>query len=157
MDSLNLGIWAPFIIAIVLLFCWVIYITIRLSRVQKRYDQMMCDMDGKNLEGLFLARLKEITQAKEDIVLLERRCRDLDSKLALCVQKVGVVRFNAFNDTGSDLSYAVALLDQKGDGVVFSSIYGRNEARCYAKPIKDGKSGYLLTDEEKQAIDSKKI
>ena len=65
---------------------------------------------------------------------------------------VGVVRFNAFQNTGGDLSFAVALLTGKQDGVVFSSIYGREESRFYVKPISAGSSAYQLSAEEWEAI-----
>ena len=68
------------------------------------------------------------------------------------VQKVGVVRFSPFEEIGSDLSFAIALLDHHHNGVVLSSIFGRDESRCYAKPIKNGESNYVLTEEEKQAL-----
>jgi hypothetical protein len=64
-----------------------------------------------------------------------------------------IVRFNAFEDTGSDLSFAVALLDADYNGVVLSSIFGRNESRTYAKPVVAGQSSYFLTNEEKEALD----
>ena len=83
---------------------------------------------------------------------LNTRCDGLRDQLMDCVQKVGVVRFNAFDDTGSDLSYSVALLDERKDGVVFSSIFGRDENRCYAKPVKNGKSDYPLSKEELEAL-----
>ena len=72
------------------------------------------------------------------------------------IQKVGVVRFNAFSNTGSDLSFAVALLDHYDNGVVFSSLFGRNESRIYAKPIRGGESTYLLTEDEKEALQKAK-
>ncbi len=138
------------------MFSSLIYLNIRISNLRKRYDQLMTGMEGKDLESMFVARLNDISAAGRDIGALNSRCDRLSQQLSLCVQKVGVVRFNAFDDTGSDLSYAIALLDEKGDGVVLSSIYGRNEARCYAKPVSAGKSSYLLTNEEKQAIESGK-
>ena len=128
------------------------YFHVRIINLQKRYATMMMDKDGESLESLMLARLDDIQKAKSDIMLLNNRCSSLKEQLENCVQKVGVVRFNAFEDTGSDLSFAVALLDEKSDGVVISSIYGRSEARCYAKPITGGDSYYALSDEEKLAI-----
>lgn len=68
------------------------------------------------------------------------------------MQKVAIVRFNAFRDMGGDLSYALALLDSSGSGLVISSIYGRDDARTYAKPVKEGKSSYQLSSEEEEAI-----
>ena len=63
-----------------------------------------------------------------------------------------MVRFRAFEDIGSDLSFAFALLNQEGSGVVLSSIFNREDSRVYAKPINQGQSTYPLTEEEKQVI-----
>ena len=63
-----------------------------------------------------------------------------------------MVRFRAFEDMGSDLSYAVALLDSHNNGVVLSSIFGREDSRSYVKPIEDGHSTYTMTEEEEQAL-----
>jgi hypothetical protein len=122
-----------------------------LLKVRQRYDALLTDMGGRKIGEMVIARLKDIAE-------LDAHYKKLAEQLEHCVQKVGVVRFNAFDDTGSDLSFAIALLDEKDNGVVFSSIYGRSEARCYAKPVSDSKSTYVLSDEEKRAIDiSKKI
>ena len=72
--------------------------------------------------------------------------------MAKCIQKVGIVRYNAYKDTGSDLSFTVALLDEKNDGIVFNGIYSREMSNIYAKPVIGGKSEYTLTEEEKNAI-----
>ena len=69
-----------------------------------------------------------------------------------CIQKVGIVRYSAFKDTGSDLSFAVAMLDEKNNGIVFNGIYSREMSNIYAKPIKNGKSEYTLSEEEVEAI-----
>jgi len=72
--------------------------------------------------------------------------------LKSCIQKIGIVRFNAFKDVGSDLSFALALLDEKNDGVVLNGIYSRDVSNIYAKPVKNGTSTYTLSNEEEQAI-----
>ena len=66
--------------------------------------------------------------------------------------RVASVRFRAFEDMGGDLSYAVALLDANNDGVIFSSIFAREDSRSYIKPIKNGSSDYPLSDEEKDVL-----
>ena len=70
-----------------------------------------------------------------------------------CLQKVGVVRFSAFEGVGSDLSYAIALLDENNNGFVLSSIFTRDNSRTYVKPIEKLESSYALTTEERQAIE----
>ena len=69
-----------------------------------------------------------------------------------CIQKIGIVRYNAFKDTGSDLSFALAMLDEKNNGVVLNGIYSREMSNIYAKPVEKGKSKYTLSEEEQQAI-----
>jgi uncharacterized protein YlxW (UPF0749 family) len=76
---------------------------------------------------------------------------DVESTQAALRQKIGtpqIMRYNAFHETGNDLSFSVALVDEAQSGVVLSSIYGREESRVYAKPVEQGESKYPLTDEE---------
>ena len=63
-----------------------------------------------------------------------------------------MVRYNAFQDTGSNLSFAVALLDSNNTGIVLNGIYSRDGSNIYSKPIQEGKSNFVLSDEEKEAI-----
>jgi uncharacterized protein DUF4446 len=91
------------------------------------------------LVALELAGLREETMVLQDAV-------------ARAVQRVGLVRFDAFEDLGGMLSFAVAMLDKEGSGVVLSSINGRNETRIYAKPIEHGASRINLSGEEEEAI-----
>lgn len=129
-----------------------ININMKLSKLNKRYRKMMQGMEGQNLEGLLMTHIDDVRHAMKKVDALEAECRQLKSIAANCVQNVGIVRFNAFEDTGSDLSFAVAMLDAKNNGVVISSIFGRSESRTYAKPIIGGESSYFLTEEEKQAL-----
>lgn len=76
----------------------------------------------------------------------------LSQKLASQCGQVAVVRYNAFGDIGSDLSFSLALLDDALNGVVITSIYGREESRIYAKPIESGMSVYNLSEEEQTVI-----
>ena len=70
------------------------------------------------------------------------------------LQRVGLVRFNPFADTGGDQSFAVAVLDRLGNGFVFSSLHGRSGTRFYAKPLRNGQSSYQLSEEEAEAVKS---
>lgn len=124
----------------------------RTGRILKNYRSLMRGMQDTNLEELLNAHLARVKQGLERVNDMEIACKKLEQKVEKAIQKVGVVRFNAFHDTGSDLSFAVALLDLNGDGVVISSIFGRDESRTYAKPIKNGTSTYNLSDEEQQAV-----
>jgi hypothetical protein len=95
---------------------------------------------GKVVEvGTELERLAQLHE------LLEVRSRG-------SLQHVGLVRFNPFEDTGSDQSFAIALLDDRRDGIVISSLHGRGQTRVFAKPVEGGASKHTLSDEEAQAI-----
>ncbi len=78
-------------------------------------------------------------------------CSNLDNDISNCIQKVGIVRYSAFKDTGSDLSFAVAMLDENNTGVVFNGIYSREMSNIYAKPVENGSSKYTLSSEEKRS------
>ena len=77
----------------------------------------------------------------------------MDKDVEGCIQKIGIVRYSAFKDTGSDLSFALAMLDENNNGVVLNGIYSREMSNIYAKPIENGKSAYTISEEEKKAID----
>ena len=124
----------------------------KVKKLQEKYDFFTQGTDNVDIGELLTETLSEVRSGRIEMEKLNDRCNGLRDQLKDCVQKVGVVRFNAFDDTGSDLSYSVALLDERKDGVVFSSIFGRDENRCYAKPIKAGKSDYALSKEELEAL-----
>ena len=92
------------------------------------------------------------TIAKAKMQALEENQQAMREQMKGCVQKVKLMRYNAFADTGSDLSYSLSLLDENNNGVVLSSIYGREDNRTYAKPIENGKSTYNLSEEEKKVL-----
>lgn len=140
---------------VMILFALIIFvnINIRLAKMNRRYRKMMQGMEGVNIERLLMGHIDEVRQAVTKVEQLSADCSRLEKTSTECLQKVGIVRFNAFENTGSDLSFAVAVLDGKNNGVVLSSIFGRSESRSYAKPVLDGQSSYFLTDEEKQALD----
>jgi hypothetical protein len=83
---------------------------------------------------------------------LEQALRGLEAVSGSTLQRVGVVRFNPFPDTGGDQSFAIALLDGQGSGVVLSSLHGRADTRVFAKQVSAGRSGHPLSDEEQEAI-----
>lgn len=145
-------------ITLFILLALVIFINInyKLSKMNKRYHRLMQGMEGANIEKILMAHIDEIRESVKKVDELNNKCQALERTTRECVQKVGIVRFNAFEDTGSDLSFAVALLNAENSGIVLSAIYGRNETRTYAKPIVAGESSYFLTNEEKQALKNAK-
>lgn len=138
---------------IILLLGFLIAI-IKLSKLEKNYKKFMKKIgDGKNIQEdleTFMYRVEKVEKNNYEIM---EYCKNLDKELEDCIQKVGIVRYTAFKDTGSDLSFALAMLDSKNDGVVLNGIYSREMSNIYAKPVKNGISNYTLSEEEKEAIE----
>ncbi len=112
----------------------------------------MKDADKNSLEDIIRSYQRKIDTSYVDTKLAIEELKLLSNQINHCIQKVGVVRYKAFEDIGSDLSYSVAMLDNKNDGVVITSIFGRNMSTSYAKPISNGTSKYALSDEETFAM-----
>jgi len=125
----------------------------RTSKIIKKYKRLMRGADNKNLESMLLQQLDEIQASLTRIKELELAYSSLKNKMTRCVQHIGVVRYNAFENMGSDQSFSVAILDDNGDGFVLTSLYGRNTSTSFAKPVKGKRSEYPLSDEEKEAIE----
>jgi hypothetical protein len=133
---------------------WVFDLQTRLRRLKGRYDEMFSGEveEGANLTaalGNLASRLAETTARTERLVA---RTEEMDAALAHTVQGVGLVRFRAFQDTGGDQSFALALTDGEGNGVVLSALYGRDATRVYAKPVQSWHSSKSLGEEEEQAL-----
>ena len=105
--------------------------------------------EPKNLKEI----LSHFKILEENIENLSQEIEGLKKENKFSVQKVGIVRFNPFQEVGGDQSFSVALLDANNDGFVITSLYTRTENRVYGKPIKAGKSEYILSEEEKKAIE----
>ena len=122
--------------------------------MQKRYSSFMKRLgNGNNLDEMLRTYLDEVKSIKKDNTEIKNYYTKLDQDIDSCIQKVGLVRYNAFKDVGSDLSFAIALLDRNDNGVVLNGIYGSESSNIYAKPIKNKNSSYKLSQEEEYAID----
>jgi hypothetical protein len=107
---------------------------------------------GERLEAVVEGQARSIQRLEAAVRQLAMGERRLGEFVEGAVQHIGVVRFDAFEDMGGRLSFSAALLDGHGDGVVITSINGRQDARCYAKRVENGTSIHNLSDEEEQAI-----
>ena len=124
-----------------------------LSDMKRRYKKMMTGVDGANLERMLVSHIDEVTNVIDEQKKLNNDIRRIDELLSKALTRVGIMRFAAFDNTGSDLSYAIAMLDSKNNGVVVSAICGRDSVRTYAKPIDGGTCDeYKLTHEEEKAV-----
>jgi len=149
---MELYIYSALILAILVQFVILAVFYRRLGFLQRRYCDFMSGHSSGNLEDILIGIVTEQRQIHAKIIENKNIMQEIIEVVNTSVRGIGVVRFNAFQDTGSDLSFALAFLDAHGNGMVLSSIYGREESRTYAKPIEDGKSSYQLSVEEKDAI-----
>ena len=144
------GILITNLILIILVFSLLIYIIY----LNKKYVKYMNKLgNGNNLDEMLKTYLEDVKNIKKDNSEIKAYYTKLDNDINSSIQKIGLVRYNAFKDVGSDLSFAVALLDGENNGIVFNGIYGSESSNIYAKPIKNGESSYQLSDEERYAIE----
>lgn len=141
------------IILLILLFIFYIINIIKLSKIKKEYKSFMKKIgNGENIQETLEKYIDELKIIKKENNELKNYYNKLDNKVAKCTQKIGLVRYSAFKDTGSDLSFALALLNEENSGVVLNGIYSMEMSNIYSKPIDKGTSTYTLSEEEKQAI-----
>ena len=138
----------------IILFIAVIISNARINKINKNNKIFMEKLgNGKNIKEDLENYIERIVSLEEDISETHSYCNQLDNRIDKCIQKTGIVRYNAYNDAGNDLSFAVALLDEKNNGIVFNGIYSREMSNIYAKPVIEGNCKYNITKEEKEAID----
>ena len=138
---------------IVLIVATIVNIMVMIG-IKNKYIKFIKKLgNGNNIDEMLKQYLNDVKDVKKDNSEIKAYYTKLDSDIASCIQKVGIVRYNAFRDVGSDLSFAIALLDRENNGVVLNGLYGSESSNIYAKPIKKGLSKYQLSDEEKSAIE----
>jgi len=117
------------------------------------YNKLGKGLTEKNFKSLMETLLKDVSIAKKDIDFLEAYCDKIQKEGLLHIQKIGLVRFNPFKDTGGDQSFILSLIDGNDTGVIISGLYARTGTRWYAKRIVKGKSAeHDLSEEEKKAL-----
>ncbi|MBQ6820453.1 MAG: DUF4446 family protein [Clostridium sp.] len=134
--------------SILVLLIIIITLIISNKKLKKRYKRLMRGVTSKNLEELINSKLDEIekTVVKADKAIDE--CKVIREEMKSCVNKVAIMRYKAFADVGSDLSFSIAILDSYNDGVIITGIYSRQDSITYAKPVDKGISRYDLSEEE---------
>lgn len=146
-----------FLIGLILSFIVLIILYIvslrKFKKHKERYNSLTRGLSGANIEDLFLSINRDIASVNRDINLLEDHIETLETKLSFALQRIGFVRYNAFGDMGSELSFSIALLDSYNNGFVLTSIYGRERSVSFSKPIKNGKTNIPISPEEMLAID----
>ncbi|NLC56544.1 MAG: DUF4446 family protein [Armatimonadetes bacterium] len=128
------------------------WLVVRVRRLGQSYKRLMAGSSGEGLERTLFEHLDRVAAATARADEVADTCRALEERLTGCIQRVGILRFDAFEDVGGQFSFALALLDGHQNGVVLSSLHGRQETRFYVKPITEGRSEVPLTEEECAAL-----
>ena len=124
---------------------------------EKRLKRFFLGKKAKDLEDTIAILESEITKLNKSKGEIEKNITSINSKLKKSIRGLETIRFNPFPDQGSNQSFAIGMLNEEGDGLVISSLYSRERMSIFAKPIKDGKSEYELTAEEKEALQKAKV
>lgn len=124
---------------------------------EKRLKRFFLGKKAKDLEDTILlleTEIQNLNNAKKNI---EKEISSINLKLRKSIRGLETIRFNPFPDQGSNQSFAIGMLNEDGDGLVISSLYSRDRMSIFAKPVKEGKSTYELTTEEKEALTKAKV
>jgi hypothetical protein len=140
------------VVAVVVLVGWVAWLQRSQAAVRQRLRRVLGDAQGTGFDEVLDRQLSRLDAVAERVDALNNLHRELEALTQRSIQKVGVVRFNPFADTGGDQSFAIALLDAEGNGVVLSSLHSRADTRIFAKQVQSGASRHQLSDEEQDAI-----
>jgi len=145
------------VFGIVMLIFILLLLTInKVSKLNKKYQVFMDALSGKDVEGMLTEHLKRVNIVEIENKDLKNEIKEMREILKSCFQKYGVERYTAFDDVGSDLSFAISLLDGKDDGIILNGIYSREGSSVYAKPVHNGQSKHHLSEEEQKSLERAK-
>ena len=144
---------------VVLVFIMLIIMIVNLvqiSKLKKRYKIFMSGKNARNLEKTLIERLDQVDALLEANAANEKNIKLLFNKMKFTFQKVGLVKYDAFNEMGGKLSFSLSLLNEKNDGFVMNAVHSREGCYTYVKEIIDGNSFIALSPEEKEALEMAK-
>jgi hypothetical protein len=117
-----------------------------------RFKKFFAGTKASNLEGTIIEISKQIKIVRDTQAQINSHLNTVDKRLDGAVRNIQTLRFNPFDDAGSNQSFAMSFLNDKGDGVIISSLYARDRMSIFAKPIINGKSDFELSSEEKEVL-----
>ena len=142
------GMW----VALGALVLWSVVLTVLFTRQTRHYNKLLGNKNG-NLRDILEKIIKDRQDLETHIQKVEDSLGILGKRSIGFIQKMGIVRFSPYQETGGNQSFAISLLDGYNNGVVILSLHGRESTRVYVKPVEKGKSKYELSKEEQSAID----
>ncbi|MFC7678957.1 DUF4446 family protein [Paenibacillus sp. GCM10028914] len=138
----------------VILILWLIVMIqgAKLRKMRRQYNAMMSGTGVENLETLLLNLKIQMDEIEEEQGNQRTQLDRIIQALKSVKTKTGIVRYNAFGERGNDMSFSIAIVSEKGDGLVLTGLYNRESSFVYAKPLQHGESKHSLSPEEKEAI-----
>lgn len=147
-----------FVLAFLIIVCIVILIVVlcKLKKLYRAYDRFMRGKDAESLENTLLSCIEKTEEVDKMNQMLREDIIGLRKNQRITYQKMGMVKYNAFREMSGDLSYTLALLDQRNNGFVMNSVYGKEGGYSYIKEIVNGECAILLSEEEQTALEKAK-
>lgn len=145
------AVFAVLIVIIIILAVLLQSVKNKLNALQAKYDFFTQGKEA-NIDTVLTDTLNELQKTRRELQALQNGHDKLHEQVQGCLQTVKLTRYDAFDAMGGEMSYSILLADAKKNGVILTSIYGREESRCYAKNVQDGKSAYPLAEEEKKLL-----
>ena len=147
-DYIILGLAA---VVLILLVLTIINIS-QMRKLKKSYKVFMTGQNGKNLEGTLIKRLNQVDSLLTANSENEKNIEELFDDMQHTYQKMGLIKYDAFNEMGGKLSFSLAMLDVKNNGFIINAMHTREGCYTYIKEIVDGNSIIVLSEEEKEAL-----
>lgn len=139
-----------FMSLILLVYC--ICLSCKLAKINRRKNAKLEEGTVGEIVNYLTDQSNSIEKIDQQLKELYNGEASLSNKLKTCMQNIGIVKFNAFEDAGGEQSFALAVMDEKKDGIIITSLHGRQDTRLYAKRIIGGQGERTLSDEEQKAI-----
>ncbi len=157
-NSLGLNIDIAYILIVLLIIIIVLLVLIlaqnkKIKEIKHQISKFMKGKDAASLEDEIVALFEDNKFIKIETEKNRKSINDLYNRLALCFQKIGIVKYDAFNQMGGKLSYSLALLDEDNNGFILNSVHSSDGNYTYSKEIKNGTCALELGEEEQQALD----
>ncbi|MGM0881500.1 MAG: DUF4446 family protein [Bacillota bacterium] len=140
------------VLLVIGLFIWIAVIGGRLKKLRKQYTAVMGNTGVTDFEEVIIELKEGLAAGQQEAKQLKAQLKEVQIALTQQKGKIGIHRYNAFSNQGSDMSFSIAIINDAKDGAVFSGLHSRDNTYVYAKPIDKGESPYPLTPEEQKAI-----
>ena len=155
LSAMDPAIWIIGLLAIIIvLLIVIIYTNVKVGRLNRRCDDLTRGKNGKSLEEIMNRRFDILDRLDEEDEIKSEAIDNINMKLKRTFQKCGIRKYDAFNEMGGQLSFALVLLDERDCGFVINAVHNRENSYTYIKEIIDGVSAIPLSEEEQKALDS---